>query len=210
MIEVLKLPSNFLYYPTGAKVSYRPFSVKDVLTFSDIVTTVAMIKYQLDGISADFPVEELTFADFVYLCVLRKYTANDELELLVDTKCSACNEETQVRILCNDIVFKNIEEVVPPLVINGDTYAIAPPTVGKIIKCIEENSQINTFLLSLYSFENINAANELFNTTNKDDIKKITTAVDKLTHYVKPVVRQCINCKEDIIIDMRIKDFFFS
>lgn len=72
-IEVKELPSKFLPYPKGTKITYRPYLFGEVKKFNQGQQSTSQAWALIaSGIKCSFDVNELTLSDLRYIGLLRK------------------------------------------------------------------------------------------------------------------------------------------
>jgi len=120
-IELSELPSQYLDYPEGAQIRYRPYFFGEVEQFEQLKNNViGRFELALGGVESSFPVEELTLADFLFISLLRKIsTVGDDTKFSFSFVCPVCKFFQQHVYDLNDLVFYDLE--VPELPVNAVT-----------------------------------------------------------------------------------------
>lgn len=201
--KATEVPSKFISYPQGASISYRPYTFGEVKIISQSkMTTEQQFKEVLSGIETNFPQEDLTLSDFLYIGLLRKISTLGSVKFTISFKCAKCKSEGKKVISSTDLDFNELD--IPEIPVVADLslgeYHFNPITVGNYLQLAKENKEHDTIAATAiqccnHEFKDVY---EMINnlTSNKDGM--IINEVDKIfDHGVKPIEIKCTATKDD-------------
>lgn len=189
------LPSRMLSYPKGAEISYRPYTFGEIKALSQSkLSRGEEIKFILEGIYTSFPKEELSYADMLYITLLRKLSTLSGSKFHVMFKCPQCGHPVSTLLELSSIEFDELNIPVLPIVGDfswGETE-FTVLTVQSYLKLLELGKQEDEVsALALMSNLPFEKAVELFNAAVGEDAR-LLTEMDSLTyHGVKERDYQC-------------------
>ena len=77
LVEVTQLPSGFIAYPEGVKISYRPYVFGEIKKFNQSnMSKLNAYELAMQGVVVEgMPKDDITFADMLYIALLRKISS---------------------------------------------------------------------------------------------------------------------------------------
>jgi hypothetical protein len=109
-IEVKTLPSKWLPYPNGVKISYRPYVFGEIKKYNQSNMSLRdKYTFMLSGVIADgMDVWDLTVPDFLFIQLLRKISTFGDTECSISYKCPGCNRLSEHQFKSSDIIFDDL------------------------------------------------------------------------------------------------------
>lgn len=197
-IEVTDLPSKFKPYE-DKKISFTPYTFGEVNRLNQSkLSHDSKIREILKGIKCNFDPLDLTFADFLYINLLRKMSTFGEKKFNVVVECPNCGKENKVTISETDLEFDEIEVDLPitATLSNNQELVFSPLTVGNFLELLEKGLEKD--LCAGLAIQVVNVAYEdAFSIVDKSfgDDSLILEEVDKiLYHGLKSIHTKCVNC----------------
>lgn len=208
VLEITELPSKFLAYPEGSKISYRPYTFGEVKVFnSSKVGLDVNMEFVLKGIECSFDKKDLTLSDFLYIGLLRKLSTFGTSKFSIDFICinKECKEKNTVQFTSEDIDFEELKIPELPIIfdsLKGELH-FAPITVGEYIELVKEGKAEDEFELMIRQCKNLKSVNEtrevLYDLPTSDGL--ILEQVDvHLYHEIKPFEFKCKKCNHNNIV----------
>lgn len=138
-IEINELPSKGITYPNNYKISYRKYTFGELLNINSVnLDRKKEIEYILEGIETSFPKEDLLYADFIYISILRKLGLENKLN--VKYICPKCNKISNAIVDLKDMISNQIDVDKLPINIDcGDLHLEFSPLTVKDILYIHSN-----------------------------------------------------------------------
>jgi hypothetical protein len=222
-LEISKLPSRGVPYPSKGTVKYRTYTWGEVRRASTSRSSTAeRLREVMKGIDCSFDKTKLTVADALYLGILRKISTFSGLQIEVPYVCRHCGKSNKGLFTHNDINFRDLPLEVTefPLVaeIEGRELEFAPMTVreylelhdgrhAKVLKGskIDEVAVQATWVKNLDYAEAYSVINGLTSPEAFEDI----TEIDKMIrHDMEPLTFECQNskCKAKNLVRLEGRD----
>jgi hypothetical protein len=215
-------------FGSAPAVALKPFTFLEVIEYNSFVADTTLKKYNRDLsylIKMDPNVMKHSLYDLDYLIFMMKvHTIADNLEFTSSCNCSKCNQENIVRFDLGDfnfVPYKADEKLVQSVLLNGVKYKIQVPTIGQFMDVLDKynlyqkvtNSDVIKLISLFPEFHTMpNAIEDAVFDANRDDISVLYYLESKLLTSVQPVYRDCIKCKEEggmaIRIDTLIANMF--
>ena len=207
-LDVTKLPSRGLSYPTGAKVKYRTYMFGEIRKASTSTVGIeASLKLAMKGITASFGVKNLTIMDGLYIGILRKISSLNGLQFEVPYVCATCGKTDKGKFTQNDIKFNDIPDEVTELPIcceiDGKELQFKPMTVGDYLTMkagtydsIFRDEKLDKVAAHAICIKNMNfkeAYDLLYDLADTEDMEVITEIDKLLAHDIKPLDAICKN-----------------
>ena len=155
----------------------------------------SVIKYQLNGIKANFDVRRLTFYDFLYIGHLRRISSFDSAKAVFTAHCPNCGQEVKRIVSFFDLPFYDLEFTQLPIkaTISGVELEFGLLTIGDVLQLKSEYA-FGAYPLACsirnLSFED---AMKVLNSARGEDID-VLEYIDKLVfHGLKPIPMKCNN-----------------
>lgn len=219
LINVTELPSRFLSYPIGTKISYRPYSwgeskksAQSNMSFKEHVDFV------LKGIYADglTNMYDLTYHDFLYLSLLRRLHTVGKSDATISFNCAECGEYNNWTVNNFDFEFNDatIPELPVNIEINGKKYSFGYLTLKKIIPLVDNNLEKDSVALLAARCINrpFDEAYSDFDSESMtfDDGILLEEISKMLYHGMKPMNFVCKSCKYNNSTILDIKQIIIS
>jgi len=207
-LDVTKLPSRGLSYPTGTKIKYRTYTFGEVRKISTSNMSIeSSLKMAIEGIETDFGAKNLTLMDALYIGILRKISSLTEMKFEVPYMCTKCKKAAKGVFNHNDITFRDIDKDVSSLPIyidlGGKELAFSPMTVSDYFELtsgkhddVFKDSKIDRVAVQAISIKNMSfkAAYEmLYKVNTPEDIELITEVDRLLLHDIENLKTTCRN-----------------
>lgn len=214
------LPSKFLPYPEGCSIKYRPFTFGEIKSFSQSKLTLkSRIEFMLEGIETSFPKQDLTYPDFEFILILRKYSTVGAGSFYIDVPCGGCKKELRVIFDLSKIEFDDLECKALPVrtTVGVDKELVFwPLTIGKYLEFYDNKKaqEMNTELAILsYQVSNMpfeEAYNVIYNLSG-EDITVVQRIDNLLYHGVKNLEKVCDSedCGYRNSVDISEEDVIF-
>lgn len=208
-INVDELPSKFLAYPVGSKISYKTFSYGELEQWANTsLSDEDKIRLALAGIKTEgFNVQDLDLQDFYYIMMLRKLSTFNSPKFKLDFECPHCNSATKVTPELSEIEFKEIEliEELPVLVEMSDKKILEfkPMTISDYLRFKKDKLEDNKLIrlaLQIRNMEFNEALEYVKNSTNIDDME-ILDELDTLLNFGnQKITVNCTECNNPVTI----------
>lgn len=208
-IIVEELPSKFLPYPKGSKISYKTFSYGELEQWANTsLGDEDKIKLALAGIKTEgFEVQDLDLQDFYYIMMLRKLSTFNSPKFKLNFECPHCNHSTTVTPELASIEFGELEiiEEIPVLVEMADSKVLEfkPMTVSDYLKFRKDNledTKLNRLALQVRNMKFDQALDYIKNSTNIDDME-ILDELDTLLNFGnQKITVNCTECNNPVTI----------
>ena len=239
--DVKEFPCG-IFYPAGTTIQVRPAQVKEVQAYSmvddnnfydivekmnDMLSACVRVKYADGNIGSFLDIRD---PDRYYLIFLiRELTFQKGTSLTTTTTCT-CNTECQIELKRSNFIKydipKKIEKFFDPSSLsfkfklkNGNTYNLAPPTIGLqksfteyIIKENAEKRKPNLSFLKIIPFilydrtsitlDGIKAKLEEYQKIDDISFQFLNSAVEKMTFGIEKLSKICENCSLEVNTDM--------
>lgn len=208
-IIVEELPSKFLPYPQGSKISYKTFSYGELEQWANTsLGEEDKIKLALSGIKTEgFEVQELDLQDFYYIMMLRKLSTFNSPRFKLNFECPHCNHSTTVTPELASIEFGELELIdeIPVLVEMSDKTVLEfkPMTVSDYLRFRKENledSKLNRLALQIRNKNFNEALQYIKDSTNIDDMEILDELDNLLNFGNQKITVNCTECNNPITI----------
>lgn len=208
-IKVEGLPSKSLPYPEGAEIKYRAYTFGEVKVASQSkMNHKDTFDVLLNGIEASFDKTMLTLQDLLFIGFLRKMSTFGDSKISASVDCSKCDHKNSFEIDTeNDLEFTDISVEELPVIAELDSgveMEFSPITAKDFLGLVSKGKDlddIDFMAVQCRNYDFKTAKEIIFNASAWD--AKILTEVDKLMHHgLKPVVRNCSECGEEIEIKL--------
>jgi hypothetical protein len=197
-IKVKKLPSKSIPYPDNARIQYRPYTFGELrLIATSRMDEKSSMEFVLKGIQTNFPKEDLTMSDLIYLGLMRKLSTFNDIQFRVNYTCAKCKKKTYGKFTKDDMEFSDIQADSLPAMADlsdGNKYEFMPLTVGGYFALFDNNLHHDPTAMSatLCSnvefkkfFEYLNNSVDYEDTEIMDEVEKV------LDHGLKPIESTC-------------------
>lgn len=202
-VEVTDVPSQFLPYPEGSKISYKPYTYGELLQFNQSkLSQSEQFKRILSGIKTSFPIEDLSYFDFVYIGLLRKISTFGGDKFSLSYHCSSCGKPNTVHHSVADIEFKDLEITALPIILttdDGTELEISTLSVSSYLSLLETDmikDKASVYASSILNHEFAKARDIITNLTG-EIIQDLDDIDVMLNLGVKPLDLNCTHCKAD-------------
>nr|DAS83556.1 MAG TPA: baseplate protein [Caudoviricetes sp.] len=208
-INVEELPSKFLPYPKGSKISYKTFSYGELEQWAN--TSLAdedKIKLALSGIKTEgFEITDLDLQDFYYIMMLRKLSTFNSPRFKLSFECPHCANYTTVTPELSEIEFSELELIdeIPVLVEMSDKKILEfkPMTISDFLRFKKSNledTKLNRLALQVRNMEFEKALEYITNSTSIDDME-ILDELDVLLNFGnQKITVSCSDCGNPVIV----------
>lgn len=111
LVEVTQLPSGFIAYPEGVKISYRPYVFGEIKKFNQSnMSKLNAYELAMQGVVVEgMPKDDITFADMLYIALLRKISSLGDTSFSVSFKCGKCGKTNTVSVEHKKVSFVDME-----------------------------------------------------------------------------------------------------
>lgn len=208
-IIVEELPSKFLPYPQGSKISYKTFSYGELEQWANTsLGEEDKIKLALSGIKTEgFEVQDLDLQDFYYIMMLRKLSTFNSPRFKLNFECPHCNHSTTVTPELASIEFGELELIdeIPVLVEMSDKTVLEfkPMTVSDYLRFRKENledSKLNRLALQIRNKNFNEALQYIKDSTNIDDMEILDELDNLLNFGNQKITVNCTECNNPVTI----------
>lgn len=208
-IIVEELPSKFLPYPQGSKISYKTFSYGELEQWANTsLGEEDKIKLALSGIKTEgFEVQDLDLQDFYYIMMLRKLSTFNSPRFKLNFECPHCNHSTTVTPELASIEFGELELIdeIPVLVEMSDKTVLEfkPMTVSDYLRFRKENledSKLNRLALQVRNKNFNEALQYIKDSTNIDDMEILDELDNLLNFGNQKITVNCTECNNPVTI----------
>jgi hypothetical protein len=177
----------------------------------DAEDVYALVMKTLEGIEADFPIEDMVYADFEYCLMARQLNLSEADKFGVQYICRnpKCREQNTFAMRVSEIEFKEQKIKKFPVVLTCemdgkvDKLEFMPYTVGKYLDllkkglagdlvAVQASMVINKPYKEVYSF--------LYNQTDDGFISAMRELSQLFNWGVEQIKRKCKKCKADNIV----------
>lgn len=199
-INVTDLPSNFKSYPSDAIISYRPYSFGEINRVSQSnFSYKQVIDEVLKGVKTSFNIYELTFADYLYIALLRKLLTLGGNKFVVQYRCERCGSIRKFESSIDKIDFDDLRNIPQlPIVINLGEKELhfTPLTINDYITLLSkklENDIIAGLAIQIRNIKFDEAYKIIDNCNNIEDMNLLNEVDSMLFHGIKPISIICDN-----------------
>lgn len=200
-VNVTELPSDFLPYPEGVEVTYKPYTYGELKRFSQSKLSVKQrYEFILDGIGVSgMPKEKITFQDFLFLALLRKLSSIGIGDILVKYNCQKCGFENSNHVKLDTLDFESLSKNVPDLpanlTINGQDLEFSPLTIEDYFKLYSENKDKDHVAIMAIQCRshNFKAAMDAIFGANPEDSELLNELDKVFYHGLKTLKFPCAN-----------------
>lgn len=200
-IEVTQLPSNFIAYPKGVKIHYKPYVFGEVKKFNQSnLSKLDTYQMAMSGVEVTgMPLDALTFPDVIYIALLRKISSLGDTSFSLSYHCSSCHKLNTVNIDHKNVGFTDMEVKELPIVAtleNGTELEFGLFTYGNY-KTLTNLNKIDddmyAMALTVKNMSTEEAYKTIYNASLKDGA--ILDYVDRLQyHNIAPLDLKCKEC----------------
>lgn len=205
-VEVVELPSLFKPYPSGTRISFKPYSFGEIEDWSTASrgSFRKKIEMGLAGIeTVGIDKMDLDYQDYLYIMVLRKLSTFSSTTFIIRYTCPKCGEYVELHPNISDIEFEDIESIVDlPLDItlsDGTELTLNTLTVRDAL-FLEENelsdSTAANFAVKIKNMEYQVAYDLLRNMTNGDDMDVLDVLAKELDFGTQKAELVCPKCEK--------------
>jgi len=208
-IDITELPSKLLPYGEGAKITYRPYTYGELLQFNQSKLSKSdQFKRVLSGINTSFPVDDLSYFDFIYIGLLRKISTFGGDKFTLTFGCSECGKSNNTYLGLTDLEFQDIEIPSLPVILDVDDNThieISTLTIKNYLFLLDNDLLTDKTAVYAASVTNMefNAAKDLISSLTGDIIQDLESVDAMLYLGIKPIDCTCSSCdaKNSISID---------
>lgn len=205
-IEVKDLPSKFKSYK-NKKISFRPYTFGDVNRLNQSkLSQTSKIKRILEGITCGFDPYLLTFADFLYINLLRKISTFGSKKFKVKFSCSLCKSTNTLNVDEGELEFDDIEVDMPitATLSNNRELVFSPLTVKDYLTLLNKNLADDRIAVLAIQVANIqyDEAFEIIDKAVGDDSDILEEVDSLLYHTLKPMNIKCESCGQIIKVNL--------
>lgn len=210
-LELSSLPSNGLFYPKDAKVSWRLFSIGELTKMVKMVQNVDTLKMFIDIMLSGITVTglndkyDIVWGDFLYISILRKFPSlarNESDPYLVEVTCQACNHKQKGEIDLDKIGFEDISDNKNlSFNLNGKILKFKPLTIRKYVDLetlMSKYDDLDRDLLYLACCieygETLDNYKLIFESTDKKFLEFLGEVYPRLSLGLVPYDIVCGNC----------------
>jgi hypothetical protein len=141
--DIESIPSGFMGYPKGTKISVRPFSFGEQLNLQKVGTQGRdLFKSILDGVKCSIPKTDLTPQDVMYLGVYRKLISTKHDKITVETTCPSCAAVNKTPFTLKQLVFKTPQFTKVPIEVELSNHIVhfGLLSVKKFTDCVNNHN----------------------------------------------------------------------
>jgi len=207
--KVTRLPSNFLPYPEGVAISYVPYTFDELLAFGQSNMSKAdSVEYILRGIHTEgIEKHQLSFFDFIYVSLLRKMSSFRDDEIIVEYDCYNCGTKNVLNERMSQLDFKDLDIPRLPIKVKveeGVFLHFAPITIKTFLELERFNMMENKVAVYAAAVVNMerSQATPIIKNAQGDLLRALVYVDDKLSFGLKPLIRNCKNCKASNTLGM--------
>ena len=144
LVDVTQLPSGFISYPQGVKIQYRPYVFGEVKKFNQAnMGKLATYELAMQGVEVTgMDKDDITFADMLYISLLRKISSLGDTSFSVSYRCCVCGNINTVSVEHRNVAFTDIKVEKMPIVVtldNGTKMEYGFFTYGNYKTLLKEN-----------------------------------------------------------------------
>ena len=201
-LPVTTLPSKFLPYPKGVRISYRRYGWMEVKYLSQAASSLTSgekIQIAMEGIYVEgMDKYDLTGPDFLYIELLRKISTTNPPHFEVAYLCPKCRTTVSFIVQIRDLVFEDLDVPALPAVakLSFGEMSFSPITVGnqEFLDSLDipDTYRPSSFMAACCTSHDYDTAFELI--TKRCDIKDVQVLehIDSLfDHGLRSVVNTC-------------------
>jgi hypothetical protein len=136
------MPSGGIGYPEGYVIKYRPYTWGEIKKVSQSkIDSAESLNFVLKGIETSFPIEDLTFNDFLYVAFLRKVSTFGESKFSAEVKCDECGNIFSVPFTTSHLEFNELKAPELPVVapLGKHEMEFYPITIGGFQSLLRKN-----------------------------------------------------------------------
>ena len=215
------LPSKCLSYPEGFEISYRPYSFGESKKLSQSKLSVKEhIDFVLNGVNIKGLKSkyDLTYADFLFISLLRRISTVETPTVNISFPCKKCNTPNTFQLSIDDLEFQDSELPKLPIKVSikGKELKFTYFTLAHYIEAQKANKlQDNMYMLakSCFNLPFKEAYNIITDPTLSFDDGSVLDLVEvQLFHGLKPKEYVCQNgeCGEINLIQPEIEKMVIS
>jgi hypothetical protein len=203
--EVDDLPSKFVPYPPGSKISYKPYTFGELLNINDSnMTLKEQFGQVLDGITTiGFPRGELTVPDFLFIGLKRKISTLDTttFEAIFLCRHPKCRKTNQVQLTTAMFNFDYLAAPELPVVLKDfpglGKCIFDPLRVDEYLELIDLDKDHQAYMLArMCRNQNfLKACDAFFYATGKN-ARALRQVDSQLFHGLNPIPVTCPECKQ--------------
>ena len=209
--KVSQLPSGFLPYPKGIDIRFEPITVGEKLQLSEADLTIRQIyEYSLDKILVTgMNKRDLTLPDFIYIGVLRRLYAEDDVTNIHITYCPKCGHKVTRQFLLSEIGFDELKLQGYPIKASFEDKILVfkPLTIGDTLDMLEKDPNGKDTVLNTYLAMLDKVLDTQGNTLDIDKEEFILNSSEELVGIFKEVDELYYHGMQDIDIACPNKDF---
>lgn len=198
-VDVKQLPSRFIGYPEGTKISYKPITLDELEALNsdelDPVRAVAMLLKSIH--CTTLPVEELYYWDVIYIGIQRKLFALGGTKGTIYEQCPKCGNLVSKTFDYTELDFKELSVQALPmrLDIGGKKVEFSLLTMKDLLQLKPTDGELGVYARMIKNLPFEEALPLVKNATGID-IKKIRFVDKQLDYGIKPFFVECENTVE--------------
>lgn len=201
LVEVTQLPSGFIAYPDGAKISYRPYVFGEIKKFNQSnMSKLSAYEMAMQGVVVEgMQKDDITFADMLYIALLRKISSLGDTSFTVSFKCGKCGKTNTVSVEHKKVSFVDMEVKKLPIEVtlsNDKLITFGLFTFGNYKELVKENRMNDDLYAMALTAKNMSAKDAyeaMYNAPVEDGA--LFDYVDSLQyHNIAPME---FTCKEE-------------
>lgn len=204
VIEANEIPSQFIPYPNGARIAYRPYTFGEVKKFNQSkMSIVGRFEFILDGIECSFDKKLLTLSDFLFLALLRKISSVGNSKFQFTYLCSECGHKNTEVMELNKIDFHDLDIPGCPIIfdIGGRELHFVPMQIGSYLDLLTNNLKedpVAVFAKQVINMPYEEAYKIIYSASDEEG--SLIGEMDKMVfHGIKPVEVMCQNLERVFI-----------
>ena len=205
VVEVDDLPSNFVPYPPGSKITYTPYTFGEVLSVNEShMTLKQQFEEVLSGINTTgFPKNQLTVPDFLFIGLKRKISTLDTTTFTAAFLCRKedCRYTNQIQLTTAMFEFEYMAAPKLPVVVkdfpNLGKLIFDPLRVSEYLELMEMEKDHQAYMLARMcrNQDFLKACDAFFYATGQP-ARTLRRVDAQLFHGLNPIPVNCPACKQ--------------
>ncbi len=205
-VECDDLPSKYVPYPPGSKISYKPYTFGEVLNINEShLSLKQQFNEVLDGITTTgFPKKQLTVPDFLYIGLQRKISTLDTTTFTAAFLCrdEDCRFTNQMQLTTAMFEFEYMAAPKLPVVVkdfpNLGKLVFDPLRVSEYLELMEQDKDHQAYMLARMcrNQDFLKACDAFFYATGQS-ARTLRRVDAQLFHGLNPIPVTCPECKRE-------------
>lgn len=205
-VECDDLPSKFVPYPPGSRISYKPYTFGEVLSVNEShLSLKQQFQEVLAGITTTgFPKDQLTVPDFLFIGLQRKISTLETTTFTAAFLCrdKDCRFTNQMQFTTAMFEFEYMDAPKLPVVVqdfsNLGKLIFDPLRVSEYLELMDKGKEHQAYMLArMCRNQDFQAACDAFYYATGRSARTLRRVDALLFHELKPFPVTCPECKRE-------------